>query len=186
FLDCCALPKLKGEPPFGGHVLSHDFVEAALLCRAGWEVRIAHDLEGGSYEELPPTLTDYVARDHRWCQGNLQHLRVAGMHGLLPMSRLHLLLGAFAYLSSPAWFAFVVLGLVAWQQTGAAFAEVAGLVGLGTVLVLVSPWVLGVLDGLRNGARRRRHGGALRLIPSGVLGLVLGALLAPLLMIHHT
>jgi membrane glycosyltransferase len=186
FLDCCALPKLKGEPPFGGHVLSHDFVEAALLCRAGWEVRTAHDLEGGSYEELPPTLTDYVARDHRWCQGNLQHLRIAGMHGIEPMSRIHLLLGAFAYLASPAWFAFVVLGLVAWQQTGAAFAEVAGLVGLGTAAILVAPWVLGVLDGLRHPVRRRTHGGALRLVPSGVLGLLLGALVAPLLMIHHT
>jgi len=186
FLDCCALPRLNGEPPFGGHVLSHDFVEAALLCRAGWEVRTAHDLEGGSYEELPPTLTDYVARDHRWCQGNMQHLRIAGMHGIEPMSRIHLLLGAFAYLASPAWFAFVVLGLVAWQQTGPAFAEVAGLVGLGTAVILVAPWLLGVLDGLRLPARRRTHGGALRLVPSGVLGLVLGALLAPLLMIHHT
>ena len=186
FLDCCALPKLNGEPPFGGHVLSHDFVEAALLCRAGWEVRIAHDLDGGSYEELPPTLTEFVARDHRWCQGNMQHLRIAGMRGIQPMSRLHLLLGACAYLSSPAWFAFVVLGLVAWQQTGAAFAEVAGVVGLGTALVLVSPWLLGVLDALRSSTRRRKHGGALRLVPSGVLGLVLGALLAPLLMIHHT
>jgi membrane glycosyltransferase len=107
------------------------------------------------------------------------------MHGIEPMSRIHLLLGAFAYLASPAWFAFVVLGLVAWQQTGPAFAEVAGLVGLGTAAILVAPWVLGVLDGLRRSARRRSHGG-LRLVPSGVLGLVLGALLAPLLMIHHT
>jgi membrane glycosyltransferase len=186
FIDCCALPKLKGEPPFGGHVLSHDFVEAALLCRAGWEVRTAHDLEGGSYEELPPTLTDYVARDHRWCQGNLQHLRIAGMHGIAPMSRIHLLLGAFAYLASPAWFAFVVLGLVAWQQTGAAFAGVARDVGLGTAAILIAPWLLGVLDGVRHGGRRRAHGGALRLVPSGMLGLVLGALIAPLLMIHHT
>jgi membrane glycosyltransferase len=186
FLDCCALPRLNGEPPFGGHVLSHDFVEAALLCRAGWEVRTAYDLEGGSYEELPPTLVDYVARDHRWCQGNMQHLRIAGMHGIEPMSRIHLLLGAFAYLASPAWFAFVVLGLVAWQQTGPAFAEVAEQVGLATAAILVAPWVLGVLDGLRHRARRRTHGGALRLVPSGVLGLVLGALVAPLLMIHHT
>jgi membrane glycosyltransferase len=185
FLDCCALPKLNGEPPFGGHVLSHDFVEAALLCRAGWEVRTAHDLEGGSYEELPPTLTEYVARDHRWCQGNMQHLRIAGMHGIEPMSRIHLLLGAFAYLSSPAWLAFLVLGVVAWHQSGAAFEHAARVVGLGTVGILVGPWLLGILDGLRSSARRRAHGG-LRLVPSALLGLVLGALLAPLLMIHHT
>jgi membrane glycosyltransferase len=186
FAEAAGLPSLKGRKPFGGHILSHDFVEAALLCRAGWEVRTAYDLEGGSYEELPPTLVDYVARDHRWCQGNMQHLRIAGMHGIEPMSRIHLLLGAFAYLASPAWFAFVVLGLVAWQQTGPAFAEVAEQVGLATAAILVAPWVLGVLDGLRHRARRRTHGGALRLVPSGVLGLVLGALVAPLLMIHHT
>jgi membrane glycosyltransferase len=185
FLDCCALPKLNGEPPFGGHVLSHDFVEAALLCRAGWEVRTAYDLEGGSYEELPPTLTEYVARDHRWCQGNMQHLRIAGMHGIEPMSRIHLLLGAFAYLASPAWLAFVALGLVAWNETGAAFERAATQVGIGTAAILVAPWLLGTLDGLRSAARRRAHGG-LRLIPSALLGLVLGALIAPLLMIHHT
>jgi membrane glycosyltransferase len=186
FLDCCALPRLNGEPPFGGHVLSHDFVEAALLCRAGWEVRIAHDLEGGSYEELPPTLTEYVARDHRWCQGNIQHLRVAGMHGIAPMSRIHLLLGAFAYLASPAWLAFVVLGVVAWNQTGAAFTQVAMTVAIGTAAILAGPWLLGTLDGLLSAKRRRAHGGALRLIPSAIFGLVQGALIAPLLMIHHT
>jgi membrane glycosyltransferase len=146
---------------------------------------MAHDLEGGSYEELPPTLTEYVARDRRWCQGNMQHLQIAGMHGIEPMSRIHLLLGACAYLSSPAWLLFVVLGLVAWNETGAAFARVATQVGLGTAGILVGPWLLGMLDGLRSPKRRRAHGG-LRLIPSALLGLVLGALLAPLLMIHHT
>jgi membrane glycosyltransferase len=185
FLDCCALPRLAGEPPFGGHVLSHDFVEAALLCRAGWEVRMAHDLDGGSYEELPPTLTEYVARDHRWCQGNLQHLRIAGMRGIEPMSRIHLLLGAFAYLSSPAWLAFVALGLFAWHESGEAFTRVATTVALGTAVILAGPWLLGILDGLRSSARRRAHGG-LRLVPSALLGLILGAMLAPLLMIHHT
>ena len=186
FLDCCALPELRGAPPLGGHVLSHDFVEAALLCRAGWEVRIAHDLEGGSYEELPPTLNEYVARDRRWCQGNLQHLRVAGMSGLEPMSRIHMLLGAFAYLASPAWLVFMVLGAVAMYESGEAFARVASLVGLGTAAVLVGPWVFGMLDGLRSSARRQTHGGAGGIVLSTVLGLVFGALLAPILMIHHT
>jgi hypothetical protein len=72
FLDHCGLPKLPGREPFGGEILSHDFVEAALLRRAGWEVWLAYDLEG-SYEEIPPTLIDYAKRDRRWCQGNLQH-----------------------------------------------------------------------------------------------------------------
>jgi membrane glycosyltransferase len=186
FLECCALPKLNGEPPFGGHVLSHDFVEAALLCRSGWEVRIAHDLSGGSYEELPPTLTEYVARDHRWCQGNLQHLRIAMMSGHEPMSRVHLLLGAFAYLAAPAWLSFMALGIAAWHQGGAGFERIALWVGLATAAVLVGPWLFGAIDGLSRSASRRAHGGGIRLVLSAGLGLVLGSLLAPLLMIHHT
>jgi len=186
FLDCCALPKLNGEAPFGGHILSHDFVEAALLCRSGWEVRIAHDLEGGSYEELPPTLNEYVARDHRWCQGNMQHLRIALMQGFEPMSRIHMLLGAFAFLSAPGWLMFMGLGLASWLTDGVAFERVSPWVGAGTLAVLVCPWLLSMLDGLRVSARRRQHGGAFGVVASSLLGLALGSLLAPLLMLHHS
>ena len=112
-------PCSTGQPPLGGHILSHDFVEAALLCRAGWEVRIADDLVG-SWEELPAHLPDYVARDRRWCQGNLQHLRVALAEGFKPMSRLHMLVGAGAYLAGPAWLYFHCARRRArrWPRTG--------------------------------------------------------------------
>jgi membrane glycosyltransferase len=186
FLDCCALPKLKGEPPFGGQVLSHDFVEAALLCRAGWRVRIAHDLPGGSYEELPPTLPEYVARDHRWCQGNLQHLRIAFMRGLRAMSRIHLLLGACAYLAAPAWLLFMVLGVLLWRNNVAAFRHITAGVSVVTLIVLLGPWLFGLLGSLRDPEQRHAHGGSLRLITGAALGVLNGALLAPLLMLHHT
>jgi membrane glycosyltransferase len=191
FLDCCELPRLQGEPPFGGHVLSHDFVEAALLCRAGWGVSIAHDLAScrlgrGSYEELPPTLKEYVARDYRWCQGNLQHLLIARVRGFTAMSRIHLLLGAFAYLASPAWFLFVALGLFAWRHVGAEFERTAALVTVSTFAVLLGPWLFGVWDTAADAARRRVHGGGARLVLSAVLGVLLGALIAPIMMIHHT
>jgi len=185
FLDCCQLPKLHGEPPFGGHLSSHDFVEAALLCRAGWHVRIAHDLTAGSYEEVPPTLTDYVARDQRWCQGNLQHLLVARMRGLAAMSRIHLLLGAFAYLAAPAWLAFLAIGVVLGLRQGLGAAAI-DFVGWSTLAVLLGPWLLGFWDTARDATRRRAHGGALRLGLGTLLGLLLGALLAPLLLIAHT
>lgn len=186
FLDCCALPELEGKPPFGGQVLSHDFVEAALLCRAGWKVRIAHELDGGSYEGLPPTLSEYVARDQRWCQGNLQHLRVAAMHGLTPMSRVHLLLGASGYLAGPLWLVFVAIGALLWRQTGAAFEHVAASLSLATLAVLLGPWLFGLLASTGDAARRRAHGGGLRLALSGLASVLIGALLAPLLMLHHT
>ena len=75
FIDYCGLSRLPGQAPLGGEILSHDFVEAALMGRAGWEVWVVHD-SVGSYEESPPTLADELKRDRRWCQGNLQHLRL--------------------------------------------------------------------------------------------------------------
>lgn len=187
FLDCCSLPVLEGQPPLGGHILSHDFVEAALLCRAGWEVRMADDLEG-SWEELPATLPDYVARDRRWCQGNLQHLRVALAEGFKPMSRLHMWVGAGAYLAGPAWLAFIVLGAVlAAGKAGPLVPAVIALpVTLATAMLLLGPRILGVVSTLSNTAQRKGHGGVLRVVLSGLFELVLGSLLAPLMMVHHT
>src|SRR3546814_9386597 len=93
-----------------------DFVEAALLRRAGWEVWLADDL-GGSFEEPPPTLIDHAKRDRRWCQGNLQHIGVLMARGLRPLSRLHLGMGVMSYLSSLLWLLLLVLsGLEALRQ----------------------------------------------------------------------
>ena len=88
FADHCGLPDLHGRPPFGGHILSHDFVEAALIRRAGWAVYMLPTL-GGSFEESPPSLIDLAARDRRWCQGNLQHTRILPAKGLAIASRQH-------------------------------------------------------------------------------------------------
>lgn len=187
FLDCCALPELRGEPPLGGHILSHDFVEAALLCRAGWEVRIAHDLEG-SWEELPPSLSAYVARDRRWCQGNLQHFRVALSEGLRPMSRLHMACGIAAYVASPLWLLFVAIGVSMAAFTVGPFveAQVAALLTGLTACVLLGPRLLGTVSALLSSKSRRAHGGSLALLSSAVVETLFSALLAPLMMIHHT
>jgi membrane glycosyltransferase len=186
FLDCCALPVLAGEPPLGGHILSHDFVEAALLCRAGWHVRIAHDLDG-SWEEMPATFAEYITRDRRWCQGNLQHLRVAMAEGLKPMSRVHMLVGASCYLAGSAWLAFLALGVV--LAHGGQGATVSGpfamLLTASPFVLLLGPRVLGVLSTLADGPRRVAHGGALRVIAGAVVELLFSATLAPLMMVHH-
>jgi membrane glycosyltransferase len=108
FMEHCRLPILPGEAPLGGSILSHDFVEAALMRRAGWKVHLVADL-GGSFEEPPATLLDFAARERRWCQGNLQHARLLGLPGLHLMSRLHLLLGVMAYLSAPLWILLLLL-----------------------------------------------------------------------------
>jgi membrane glycosyltransferase len=108
FADHCGLPMLRGREPFGGEILSHDFVEAALLRRAGWQVWLAYDL-GGSYEEVPPTLIDYAKRDRRWCQGNLQHSRLVTASNFSPISRIHFAMGVMSYVASPLWLLFLIL-----------------------------------------------------------------------------
>lgn len=110
FIDCCGLPKLKGKGPFGGFILSHDFVEAALITRGGWSAWLLPELKG-SYEECPPSMIDFAARDRRWCQGNLQHIKVLVSRGLHPVSRVHFLTGIMSYLSSPLWLLFLLAGL---------------------------------------------------------------------------
>lgn len=186
FVESCALPVLQGRPPLGGELLSHDFVEAAMLSRAGWEVRIAHDL-GGSWEECPPALTEFVARDRRWCQGNLQHLRILRAGGLRMMSRLHLLLGAAAYLAAPALVLFLVLGFAMTSADSSGGASKVGFtLTVAAIGALVATRVLAWLDVISSGVARSHFGGAGRFTVSAVIDGVTAAVLGPLLMIHHS
>jgi membrane glycosyltransferase len=107
FAAAAGLPHMKGLMGGSQLILSHDFVEASLLRRAGWRVRFLPRVTG-SFEETPGTLIDYVVRDRRWCRGNLQHLRLLSTRGLHPISRFHMFQGAAAYLMSPAWFVLLV------------------------------------------------------------------------------
>src|SRR5690606_31735923 len=175
FITCCGLPPLPGKPPLGGDILSHDFVEAAMLRRAGWQVLLRADL-GGSYEEVPSNMIDYAKRDRRWVQGNIQHLGLLGAAGLHPVSRLHFLFGAVAYIASLLWLLMLVLSTVdavfRALHSEIYFANAYQLfpdwpiVRIGlivslvviTVVLLLLPKVLGVLIALRD--RRRAFGGA--------------------------
>jgi len=115
FASAAGLPVMPGPRPLGGDILSHDFVEAALVRRAGWTVRMLPSL-GGSWEESPPTLLDTAIRDRRWAQGNVQHLGLLKTRGLRWPSRVHMLTGAMSYLVSPLWFAMIITGLVIGAQ----------------------------------------------------------------------
>jgi membrane glycosyltransferase len=108
FMAHCVLPRLPGKPPLGGEIMSHDFVEAALMGRAGWTLWLAYDL-GGSYEEVPSTLLEEMRRDRRWCQGNLQHLKLLFTQGLFGAHRALFLNGVLSYVSAVLWFLFLTL-----------------------------------------------------------------------------
>ncbi len=204
FARYCSLPQLSGRPPLGGHILSHDFVEAAFMRRGGYEVRQAPDL-GGSWEEVPANVLDFAARDRRWTQGNLQHSRVLGFPGLHPLSRVHLLTGIVSYVSSPMWLALLLLSSVLsaieagkkpqyflpgfrslfpqWPQFRA--GETAVLLGL-TLLVLLLPKVLGAVLVARDPKLRRQFGGVPRLGASLLVEQLFSMLLAPSMMLFHS
>jgi membrane glycosyltransferase len=198
FAEAAGLPDLPGRAPFGGHILSHDFVEAALMRRAGWQVRMDPDL-AGSYEGAPPSLVDLAARDRRWAQGNLQHARVIGARGLRWPSRVHLGIGIGAYLMSAIWLAMLLTGAVLGVRAAAFrhqyFAETAQLFPdwpvfdagrmLGLFLLamglLLLPKAIGFAHALIWEARA--YGGRVRLSGSFVAEIALSALYAPVLML---
>jgi membrane glycosyltransferase len=203
FMANAGLPMLPGSPPFGGEIMSHDFVEAALLRRAGWGIWLVPDL-GGSFEQLPPSLSELVNRDRRWCQGNLQHLRLLTVKGLRPASRAHLLTGAIAYLASPLWLTLLMLtcleaaraGLMPWvyfadgADLGPAWpiarrGELLGLLA-ATLGILMLPRFLALFQALVTPARRRAFGGAACLTRSVFAELAFSVVMAPVLMVQHT
>ena len=112
FAQDAGLPELRGRKPFGGHILSHDFVEAALMRRGGWAIHMAPDASAAATRNARPRCSDFAARDRRWCQGNLQHLAVLPARGLHWVSRLHLLTGIGSYLTAPLWLMFLVFGIL--------------------------------------------------------------------------
>jgi membrane glycosyltransferase len=191
FLSSCALPGLPGKEPLGGRVLSHDFVEAALMRNAGWDVWFAYDLEG-SYEGLPPNLTEYVKRDRRWCQGNLQHMWFLLAQNIRPISRLHLVQGVLAYVSAPLLALFVLLGALQagidrLQERAVAVPWAsAGVLFLVTLLLLFGPKVLSLLHLFSRPKEVGAFGGPSRVLASAVLETLFSILTAPVLIWFHT
>ena len=190
FMACCGLPELPGRAPLGGEIMSHDFVEAALLARAGWTV-VLETAPLASHEEVPANLLDYAARDRRWMQGNLQHLRLLNLTGLQPASRLHFLFGAASYLSSLAWLGLLILGLatmltvpVAGAEGGNGGGPAWGVIMLASTLALLfGPRVLGLSLALIQ--RPREFGDRLRLLLGSLFEAAAGILLAPVMMLFH-
>lgn len=199
FAQSCGLPELPGKPPLGGHVLSHDYVEAALLARAGWTVRVDADLEG-SYEEGPENVVDYAKRDRRWCQGNLQHALIMPAKGIKGWNRFTFAQGIMAYVASPVWALFIIASIVAPAAVGAhdyfpnpgfqpVFPRVEQAQALtlltGVVGLLVGPKLLIVVRGAVSG-ENRPFGGTLRAAAGMVIEVLISSALAPIMLLYQT
>ena len=202
FVEHCTLPVLPGNPPLGGAVLSHDFVEAALMRRAGWAVYLLPSI-GGSYEEVPANILDYAKRDRRWTQGSLQHLRLLWTRGLHPLSRLHFLLGALGYIASLLWLlmllastahivlpSFPIAAFLGggslfpdWSSPSPTASQIVPLMGV-TIGLLFVPKLLGVI--LTLAGDRRPFGGTGRLLLSALLEMLFAVVIAPVMMMYHS
>jgi membrane glycosyltransferase len=180
FMRHCALAPIEGRGGLSGEILSHDFVEAAMMRRAGYEVWLAPQLEG-SWEQLPPNLLDELQRDRRWCQGNLQNAQLIAEPGWRPAHRVMFAVGALSYLMAPLWLLFVALGAVAGVVGGSHGIALWVL----TLVLLLTPRALGVAAVWLKG-EHADYGGRLRLVTSALLELVVSALQAPVRMIAHS
>lgn len=188
FMEHCRMPKLPGKGPLSGWILSHDQVEAVMMRRAGYEVRVLPQ-ETGSYEENPPHLLEYIRRDLRWCQGNLQYWRLLAMPGLKPVSRFQLVLAILMFLGSPAWLAFMVSAALLGMAGGpeAPYRADTGIILFVTVMSMVfAPKLATVADVLVRPALRRSFGGFARVIVSAASEILYAAMLAPIMAVAHS
>jgi membrane glycosyltransferase len=190
FMRHCALAPIPGRGGMAGPILSHDFVEAALMRRAGYHVWLVSDLTG-SYEQQPPDLLSELQRDRRWCQGNLQNSRLFAEPGIHRVHRAMFAIGAMSYLSAPLWLAFLTLGTTMWLSGAAALpdwqalpAELRGL-WAWTLCMLFMPRLLGLAAVfLQRG--QQGYGGSAALLGSAAAETLLAVLQAPVRMLAHS
>jgi membrane glycosyltransferase len=190
FMDHCALAPIEGTGGMSGGIMSHDFVEAALMRRAGYHVWLCADLVG-SYEQQPPDLLSELQRDRRWCQGNLQNARLMAEPGIHRVHRAMFVTGTMAYVSAPLWLAFLTLGTALWLSGSSIVSswnvlpmELAGL-WLWTLCLLFLPRVMGIAAVLMRG-EQRQYGGLWGLIKSSALESALAIVQAPVRMLAHS
>ena len=170
----CKMPVLPGKPPLGGHVLSHDQVEATLMRRAGYEVRVLPE-ERGSWEENPPTMLEFAQRDIRWCQGNMQYIRLLDLAGLYPMSRFQLVWAILMFIGIPAWTLMIaLLPLAAWQAREIADFPTTLAIGLYITFftMYLMPKIAGLIDAMITRGGVSRYGGWLRFVAGAAVELI--------------
>lgn len=188
FVEHCHLPVLSGRGLLGGHILSHDQIEAVMMRRAGFDVRVLPE-ENLGWEENPPTLTEFVRRDVRWCQGNMQYFRLVGMPGIRPVSRFQIGFAILMYFGSPIWIAFIVIATYSLTSDHPAIAMRPDLGAALFLLLLVmsfAPKIATMIDVLLTPPLRRSFGGTWRFLGNALTEFVFTTLLVPITSLVHT
>ena len=189
FMAHCQLPMLAEGALVAGHVMSHDQIEAVLMRRAGYEVRVVAD-EGNSFEQNPPTLVEFIRRDLRWCQGNMQYWHFLRMPGLKPVSRYQLAFAILMFIGSPAWMGMLLIGSVAAAMAATPADFMRWDAGISILLLVLAMWfapnIATVIDVVTRPALRRMFGGGIRFSASVAMTIVFVTLLAPIMWASHT
>lgn len=189
FISHCHLPKLDGTGPLSGWILSHDQVEAAFMRRAGYECRVLAE-EGGSYEENPPHILEFIRRDLRWCHGNMQYFKLLREPDLLPTSRVQLFLAILMFIGAPAWMLFVCVATSAIVFPNIGVDLPASLPGYSLFAIIMgmifAPKIASLLDVLLNPSLRKKFGGAGPVMFSAVTEIIFSMMLAPIMAIANT
>jgi membrane glycosyltransferase len=181
FIAACDLPALSG----GRTILSHDQIEAVLMRRAGYEVRVVPDEDLGS-EQNPPTLLEFIRRDLRWCHGNMQYWPLLALPGLKLVSRMQLLLAILMFIGSPAWAGILLLALLLPAREVMIDVAAAQALFAITLIMLFAPKLATLVDVLCRGPLRRAYGGAGLLLAGVAIETVFSVLLAPIMWCGHT
>lgn len=184
----CELSALPGTGPLGGHVLSHDQIEAVLMRRAGYEVRVLPE-ENLGFEENPPTLIEFVRRDLRWCQGNMQYWRFLGLPGLAPVSRYQLSFAILMFLGSPAWIGLMIVGAAAaFAASPAGFVDADAARHLFWILLPMwfAPQLATLADMITRPGGAEPFGGRSALVAGAVVAMAFMQLLVPVMWLAHT
>jgi membrane glycosyltransferase len=189
FMAHCHLPTLPEGARIDGHVLSHDQIEAVLMRRAGYEVRVLPE-EGASFEQNPPTLIEFIRRDLRWCQGNMQYWHFLLLPGLKPVSRYQLAFAILMFLGSPAWMGLLAIGTIAVAWAGSPAAFVGRNAGIAVFAIVLAMWfapkTATVIDVLTRPQLRRAFGGGPRFLAGVAIETVFFILLLPIMWFGHT
>ena len=189
FIAHCELPSLPGPNGTTRHILSHDQIEAVLMRKAGFDVRVIPQ-EDESWEENPPTLVEYIRRDLRWCEGNLQYVHLLRLPGLLFMSRYQLCVAIFMFLGSPAWIALLTLGIASACFSADPSQIMQGSYGvvlmIATLLMWYLPKIAGAADVISRASERKRFGGGWRFVTGFTLEMIFSILMTPITWLNHT
>jgi membrane glycosyltransferase len=189
FIAHYELPILSDRNGKPKPILSHDLIEAILMRRAGYEVRI-YPQEDASWEENPPTLPEYIRPDLRWCEGNLQYIHLLGLADIRPVNRAQLVLAIAMFLGSPAWIALIILFTIAIGRSAAP----SDLVTLSSFYILFAltlvmwylPKIAGALDVILRQSESRRFGGRWRFCLSLILEMLFSLLMTPIAWLNHS